>query len=175
MARRPPRRRRDGQKQRPDNPRPRRRLDLRLGGPYGVLRADDSAVRAIEEAVQTAEKASNDLALSGAEYALGIGLLSRDAAADRQRGLEIMVQARDTWLPERTPSLVPVAEMWAARERARCGERDAAIAVMRQAVDDLHRAGRPGWGVWATGVLAETLLDAAPKPIWSKQRRRSTG
>jgi class 3 adenylate cyclase len=126
---------------------------------YGVLRADDSAVRAIEEAVQTAEKASNDLALRGAEYALGIGLLSRDAAADRQRGLEIMVQARDTWLPERTPSLVPVAEMLAARERARCGERDAAIAVMRKATDDLHRAGRPGWGVWATGVLVEALLE----------------
>ena len=38
---------------------------------YGVLRADDSAVRAIEEAVQTAQRASNDHALSLAEYSLG--------------------------------------------------------------------------------------------------------
>ena len=33
--------------------------------------------------------------LSLAEYALGVALLSRDAAADRHRGLELMVQARD--------------------------------------------------------------------------------
>ena len=38
---------------------------------YGVLRADDSAVRAIEEAVQTAQRASNDRALGLAEYTLG--------------------------------------------------------------------------------------------------------
>ena len=62
---------------------------------YGVLRADDAAVRAIEEAVQTAEAASNDVALSLAKYALGVALLNRDAAADRHRGLELMVQARD--------------------------------------------------------------------------------
>ena len=67
---------------------------------YGVLRADDSAVRAIEEAVRTAEGSSNDVALSLAEYTLGIALLSRDAAADRHRGLEVMVQARDMWLRE---------------------------------------------------------------------------
>ena len=41
-------------------------------------------------------------ALCVAEYALGVALLNRDAAADRRRGLELMVQARDTWLRERT-------------------------------------------------------------------------
>ena len=127
--------------------------------PYGVLRADDSAVRAIEEAVQTAQGASNDLAVGLAEYTLGVALLNRDAAADRHRGLELMVQARDMWLRERAPFLVPVAELLAARERARRGDRDAAIAVMRQAVDELHQAGRLGYGVCGTGVLVETLLE----------------
>ena len=126
---------------------------------YGVLRADDAAVRAIEEAVQTAEGSSNDVALSLAEYTLGVALLNRDAAADRHRGLELMVQVRDMWLRERALFLVPVAELWAARERARRGDRDAAIAVMRQAVDELHQAGRLGYGVWGTGVLVETLLE----------------
>ena len=125
---------------------------------YGVLRADDSAVRAIEEAVQTAEGASNDIALSLAEYTLGVALLYRDAAADRHRGLELMVQARE-WQRERAPFLVPVTELLAARERARRGDRDAAIAVMRKAVDELHQAGRLGYGVWGTGVLVETLLE----------------
>ena len=125
---------------------------------YGVLRADDSALRAIEEAVQTAQRASSDIALIFAEYALGAALLYRDAAADRDRGLELMVQARE-WQRERMPSLVPVTELLAARERARRGDRDAAIAVMRKAVDELHQAGQLGYGVWGTGVLVETLLE----------------
>ena len=125
---------------------------------HGVLRADDAAVRAGEEAVQTAQRASNDHALTLAEQALGTTLLSRDAAADRHRGLELMVQVRDR-LRERGPFLVPVVELLAARERARRGDRDAAIPVMRLAVDELHQAGRFGFGVLGTGLLVETLLE----------------
>ena len=62
---------------------------------FGVLRADDSALRASEEAMQTAEGTSNNVALSMAKYTLGVALLNLDAAADRRRGLELMVQARD--------------------------------------------------------------------------------
>ncbi len=141
---------------------------------YGVLRADDSAVRVIEEAVQAAGS-SHDVALGLAEYTLGIALLSRDASADRHRGLELMVQFRE-FVRERFPFLVPVAELWVARERAGRGDRNAAIAVMRQAVDELHEAGRLGYGVWGTGVLVETLLDAwRPRATWPKPKRRSTG
>jgi hypothetical protein len=127
---------------------------------YGVLRADDSAVRAIEDAVQTAEKASNDVALSVAEYGLGGALLTRDAATDRHRGLELMVQARDIWLHKQVGlQMLPIVELWTARERARRGNRDAAIPVMRKAVDELHQAGRLGFGVPGTGLLVETLLE----------------
>jgi hypothetical protein len=50
--------------------------------------------------------------------------------------------------------------VYLARERARRGDRDDAIPLMRVAVDDLFRVGRlPLWGVAATGVLVETLLD----------------
>jgi hypothetical protein len=126
--------------------------------PYGVLRADDSALRASEEAVQTAQRASSDHALFYAEYALGAVLLYRDAAADRHRGLELMVRARE-WQREQAPSLVPITELLASPERARRGDRDVAIPVMRQAVDELHQGGRLGYGVWGTGVLVETLLE----------------
>ena len=108
--------------------------------------------------MQTAQRASSDIALIFAEYTLGVALLYRDAAADRHRGLELMVQARE-WQRERMPFLVPVTELLAARERARRGDRDAAIPVMRKAVDELHQAGRLGYGVWGTGVLVETLLE----------------
>jgi ATP/maltotriose-dependent transcriptional regulator MalT len=39
------------------------------------------------------------------------------------------------------------------------GDRDVAIPMMRQAVDDLDHAGYLFYGVWATGVLVETLLE----------------
>ena len=42
-------------------------------------------------------------------------------------------------------------------ERVERGERDAAIVAMRRAVDEL-RLGYPFYGLWATGVLVETLL-----------------
>jgi class 3 adenylate cyclase len=127
---------------------------------FGVLRADDSTVRAIEEAVQTAEATSNDVALLVAEYGLGGALLSRDAAADRHRGLELIVRARDISLHKQIgQQMFPIYELWAARERARRGERDAAIAVMRKAVDELHQAGRAFFGVWGAGILVETLLE----------------
>ena len=124
---------------------------------YGVLGADDAAVRASEEAVQTAGS-SHDVALSVAEYTLGVALLYRDAAADRHRGLELIMQFRE-FVRERAPSLVPVAELSVARDRARRGDRDAAIPVMRQAVDELHQAERPFHGVWGAGVLVETLVE----------------
>jgi hypothetical protein len=125
---------------------------------YGVLRADDSVVRAGEEAVQTAQTASSDRAMGLAAYTFAVGLLNRDAAADRQRGLEFMMQARDIWLRKRALFLIPVTDVWAARETARCGDRDAAIREMRQAVDELRQAGNLFYGLWATGLLVVRAL-----------------
>ncbi len=125
---------------------------------YGVPRVDDSALRVFEGAVQTAA-GSSDLAVGLAEYTLSIALLNRDAAADRRRGLDLIVRVRDMVLRERGLFLVPVIDSWAARETARRGDRDAAIAVMRQGADEMQQAGRLGYGVWGTGVLVETLLE----------------
>jgi class 3 adenylate cyclase len=125
---------------------------------YGVLRTTDSAVRASEDAVQTAHRASSDRALGLAAYTLAVGLLNRDAAADRHRGLELMMQTRDLWLRQRALFLIPVTDLWAARETARRGDRDTAIEVMRQAVDELRQAENLFYGVWGTGLLVETLL-----------------
>ena len=55
---------------------------------------------------------------------------------------------------------LPIVNVYWARERARRGDRDDAIPLMRSAVDDLFREGQLlAWGVPATGVLVETLLD----------------
>jgi hypothetical protein len=129
-----------------------------LGIFYGVLRADDAMVRLFERAVQTAEGGGDDFMLGVAKYTLSIALLNRDAAADRDQGLELMAQARESFVRMGGPFVVPMADLWAARERARRGQRDAAILLMRNTVTELHLAGRIGYGVWGTGVLVETLL-----------------
>ena len=55
---------------------------------------------------------------------------------------------------------VPLVNVYLARERARRGDRDEAIPLMRAAVEHLFREGRLlAWGIPATGVLVETLLD----------------
>jgi class 3 adenylate cyclase/RecA/RadA recombinase len=127
-----------------------------LGIQYGVLRADDFALRAIEEALRGAERASSDIALIFAEYSLGSTLMSRDAAADRDRGLELMVKARQ-WQSQRMPVLVATTDLMTAGERARRGDGDGAIPVMRVALETLRD--RIGYLVWGTGVLVETLLE----------------
>jgi class 3 adenylate cyclase len=126
---------------------------------YGVLRADESVVRASEDALVTAHSASSDRAVGLAAYTLGVGLLNRDAAADRRRGLELMTQARDIWLRKRALFLIPVTDVWVARETVRRGDHDAAIPMMRQAVDELRQAGNLFYGVWGAGVLLEALLE----------------
>ena len=111
------------------------------------------------EAVHTIEGAGDDVALGLAKYTLGIALLNRDAEADRDRGLELMVPHATSGCARRALFLIPAADLLASRERARRGDRDAAIPLMRDAVTELHQQERIGYGVWGTGVLVETLLE----------------
>jgi hypothetical protein len=55
---------------------------------------------------------------------------------------------------------LPIVNVYLARERVRRGDRGVAIPLMRAAVDQLFSDGQSlGWGIPATGVLVETLLD----------------
>ncbi|MBS1691616.1 MAG: AAA family ATPase [Actinobacteria bacterium] len=123
---------------------------------FGGRLVDDALLGTIEGALQTARSTTNDVVVALAELTLGSALLSRDAPAERRRGLELMVLVRG-WMAERAPFLAPVADVW-VRRGGGPGERDAAIPVMRRVVDELHQAGRLSYLVWATGVLVETLL-----------------
>ncbi len=124
---------------------------------WGVLRADDSVLNAVEEAVRTAEATSNDFGLGMAEYTLGAVLLYRDSAADRLRGLHMMAPTEDMW-NDRGPHLLAVTKLLASRERVRRGDYDTPIPLMRQVVDELCDAGRIPLGVWGVGLLAEALV-----------------
>ena len=131
------------------------------GIPGGVLRPDNSAAREIEDALRIAERCGDDLALTLARVTLGVALVHLQTPAERDRGEKLLAEVSEVFL-RRGHNLcdLPIVEVYSARERARRGDRDGAIPLMRAAVDDLFREGLLlGWGFPATGVLVETLLD----------------
>jgi hypothetical protein len=132
-----------------------------VGVPFGVPRPDDRAEREIEEALRIAERSGDDLAVAVARMTLGFALVHRHTAAERDRGQKLLVEVSEVFL-HRSYALgeLPLVNAYLARETARCGDRDGAIPQMRAAVDHLFREGQLlNWGIPATGVLVETLLD----------------
>jgi class 3 adenylate cyclase len=128
---------------------------------FGVLGPEDRAVREIEDALRIAERSGDHLALTFARGTLGVALVHRQTAAERDRGQKLLAEVIDAFLRRRhNLGELPFFEVYVAREKARRGDRDGAIPLMRAAVDHLFREGRLLlWGVPATGVLVETLLD----------------
>ena len=118
-------------------------------------------MREIEDALQGAERSGDDLALALARMTLGLALVHRQTAAEHDRGQHLLSQVSEVLLRQgQLLCELPIVEVYLAWERARHGDRDDAIPLMRAAVDHLFREGRLlVWGVPATGVLVETLLD----------------
>jgi class 3 adenylate cyclase len=131
------------------------------GIPAGALRPDDSAVREIEDALAIAERSGDNLQLGFAWLTLGLALVHRHTDAERVRGQTLLAGVREVFLHGRHFLCdLPMLDVYVARETARRGDRDQAIPLMRAAVDQLVRGGQLlSWGIPATGVLVETLLD----------------
>ena len=125
----------------------------------GVLLPDDTAVRELDDALQVAERSGDDTALGLAKYMLGIALSQRDGAADHQRGLELLAQVRDMCMHERFyQSELQGLDAADAVERARRGDTDGAIPVIRRVLDDFFEAGQLAYGAAGTAFLVEALL-----------------
>jgi class 3 adenylate cyclase len=132
-----------------------------LGIPFGVLGPDDRALHEIEDALRIAQRSSDDVVVGFTQATLGLALVHRRKAAERDRGQKVVAEVSEVFL-SRGHNLcdLPVVEVYLARETARGGDRDDAIPLMRAAGDHLFRDGRLLlWGVPVTGVLVETLLD----------------
>jgi class 3 adenylate cyclase len=128
---------------------------------FGVLRSDDRAMREIKNALRIAERSGDDLALAIARMTLGVALVHRRTGMERDRGQKLLAELSDVFVRrEYLLSQLSVVEVYVAREKARRGDRDDAIPLMLATVDHLFRKGlQLGWGIPATGVLVETLLD----------------
>jgi len=132
-----------------------------LGIPFGVLRPDDRALHEIEDALRIAERSSDDVVVGFIQATLGVALVHRDTIVERGRGQQLLAEVGEVFL-NRGHNLcdLPIAEVYSARETARQGDLGAVIPVIRNAADHLFRQGHLLlWGVPATGVLVETLLD----------------
>ena len=126
---------------------------------HGVLLADETALREIEEALQVAEASGDDISLGMVRYALALALMHRDSPADRERGQEVLGQLRGMCLQKRYYlSEKPMLDLYAAREQATRGDPDSAIPVMRTVVDEVFNAGQLRYFDVATGILVEALL-----------------
>ena len=129
----------------------------------GVLRPEDSAIYTIEDALRIAERSGDDFALSNARLTLGLALVHRHTDAERERGQQLLADVSNVFL-RRGHNLgdLPIASVYMARERGRRGDPDDAIPLIRATVDHLISTGQLlQWGVAATSVLVETLLDRA--------------
>jgi hypothetical protein len=129
----------------------------------GVLAANERATREIEDALRIAERSSDDLAVAFARGTLGIALVHRQAAADRDRGQRILAEVGDVILRQgHNLGELPIVNVFLARERERRGDRHDGIPRLCAAADHLFREGQAlAWGLPATGVLVDTLLDPA--------------
>ena len=96
-----------------------------------------------------------------ARMTLGLALVHRHTAAERDPGHKLLAEVREVFAhQEHNLGELQIVDVYLARERARRGDRDEAIPLMRAAVDQMVRQGQLlQWGISATGVLVETLLD----------------
>jgi class 3 adenylate cyclase len=131
------------------------------GIPFGALAAHDRALREIDDALQITERSSDDMALVFARAIPGLALVHRHTDAERDRGRKLLEDLSDV-IQRRghNVSELRLINMYLAREIARRGDRDEAIRLMRAAINEIIRETQLlVWGIPATGVLVETLLD----------------
>ena len=96
-------------------------------------------------------------------WTLGVALVHRQTAAERDPGEKLLAEVGEEYLRRRQNLCdLPIVNVYLAREIARRGDRDEALPLLRAAADHLFRDGKLlAWGLPATGVLVETLLDRA--------------
>ncbi|WP_029113002.1 adenylate/guanylate cyclase domain-containing protein [Mycobacterium sp. URHB0044] len=131
----------------------------RYAGPVvnHVLEPDATTVADLEEALQIAVKSGDHTAVVLTRYIFGAVLIESDT--DRERGLRYLVKAREMCLTGQFfATELPMIDLYLARERARQGDADGAIPIMRASVDTVFTNRQFGYGVVCAGILTDTLL-----------------
>jgi hypothetical protein len=126
--------------------------------PFGALPPDATAMRETAEALQIAERTSDDFILGMGRLGRGLALVTRDGP-QREAGLDLFAQARDMAVAERfSLSALAIVDPEFAIEKARTGDLDGAIEMVRAVVDGAYESGDMIWRGRATNVLVELLV-----------------
>ena len=126
--------------------------------PLGALPPDETAMRETAEALQIAEQTSDDFILGMGRLSRGLALVSRDGP-QREAGLDLLTQTRHAAVAERfSLSALSIADPEFAMEKARVGDLDGAIDMVRAIVDGAYESGDMIWRGRATEVLVQLLL-----------------
>lgn len=129
-----------------------------VGIAHWVLLADDAALADITEAARIAERSSDDIALIMVRQVLGIALVHR-SASDRQPGFDLLAQLRETCVSEGFAlNIVPLMDVYAAREKVANGDLDGAIALLRMTIEEMFTSGNIGNITVAIATLVEALV-----------------
>jgi len=124
----------------------------------GVVCADDLAVRATEQALQSLESSGDDYAVAMFKWVFASALLRRDGH-DRQRARELLSEVRAASERHRfLGSEVPVMDMYIGWERARNGDVDGGLDLLRTSVRDMIERGQVGYYLPSAAILVETLV-----------------
>ncbi|HTZ15594.1 MAG TPA: adenylate/guanylate cyclase domain-containing protein [Mycobacterium sp.] len=125
--------------------------------PFGALPADETAMRETAEALRIAEGSSDDFVLFMGLLSRGLVLVTRDRAL-RDEGLDLFTKTRDAALAERfSLSSLIIVDPEFALEKARIGDLDGALDMVRAVVGGAYESGDMIWRGRATEVLVQLL------------------
>jgi len=125
----------------------------------GVREADDAALAEIDDALQIAERSSDDIARALVWLALGTVLVQNDSADRRRHGFEVLAELLDMCVKKRFAlNAVAALEGFAAQAIAAGGDLDGAIVQLRSAAEDVFDSGNFSNADPVTWWLVEKLL-----------------
>lgn len=126
--------------------------------PNGTMLLDAVALRHTEEVLRIAEQAADDFNLVIARLTRGL-VVVYSGDADRAAGFELLAKARETAEQGRFYLLaLPIVDTEIAKEKARNGDFDGAIAMSQKVLEDEFDMGEMIYRGSSASVLVESLL-----------------
>jgi hypothetical protein len=119
----------------------------------GAVLADAAVMRYTAEALEIAERSSDDFGVATTRWVLGL-VLAHHRGADRGSGLDLLATARQTALQQQySMGAAPMIDIEIAREKLRLGDVDGAV---EDAADPQDRAPRLRGAVIRTHTSSST-------------------
>ena len=127
--------------------------------PNGVSLPDVTALRETAEILAAAEQSGDNLVLDMARAARGIIAVHREGP-EREAGCKMLAELSEAGIQGKYSSAtnLPVIQIHYANEKARLGDYDGAIGLVRPVLDELFGAEEALWTPRGAAVLVESLL-----------------